>query len=142
MAEFTIRRRIRAPRERVWEAMLGLMAGPDGQPDYERPGDPPPHGPGAIKAVDLFGYPMREETLVLDPPRYREYHMISGLPVDAYRASTSLEAVGGETDLEWTARAECRDEKKAADFAEQCRGALEAAVGIVARRAEAGAEET
>ena len=128
---------IGAPRERVWEAMLGLMAGPDGEPGYEKLGDPPPHGPGAIKRVDLFGLRMREETVILEPPRRRAYRMISGLPVDAYDASFSLEAVGDETGLEWTGRVRSSDAAAAEEFAAKCRGVLEAAVGIIAQRAEA-----
>ena len=38
---------------------MGLIAGADGEPEYEQLGDPTPHGPGAIKEINLFGYPMR-----------------------------------------------------------------------------------
>ena len=138
MAEFTIRRRIRAPRERVWQEMLGLMAGADGEPEYEKQGVPAPHGPGAIKEVNLFGYPMREETVALEPPCRRAYRMISDIPVDSYDGCTTLEAVGDATDLEWTARAEAADAARAEDFAEKCRGVLERAVEIIAARSENG----
>jgi len=136
MTKFTIRRRIRATRERVWEEMLALMNGPDGEPEYERPGDPAPHGPGAIKEVNLFGDPMREETLDLDPPSRRRYRMISGMPVDDYVGETTLEFRDGETELVWTARTRSSDPAIERDYAEKCEAVLERAVAIIAEQAE------
>jgi hypothetical protein len=136
MTEFTIRRRIRATRERVWEEMLALMNGPDGEPEYERLGDPAPHGPGAIKAVNLFGYAMREETLDLEPPSRRRYRMISGVPVDDYVGETTLESRDGETELVWTARTRSSDPAIERDYAEKCEAVLERAVAIIAEQAE------
>jgi hypothetical protein len=137
MVEFMIRRRIQAPRERVWAEMLGLMAGADGEPEYERLGDPPPHGPGAVKEIDLFGYPMREETLELEPPARRVYRLISGMPVDGYEGCTTLESVDADTELEWTARAHAEDAAVAEDFMKKCHDTLEVAVRMIAERAEA-----
>ncbi len=136
MPEFVIRRRIKAPRKRVWEALLGLMAGANGEPEYEKAGDPAPHGPGAIKQMNLFGYPMREETVALDPPHRRAYRMISGMPVDSYDAEATLEESNGETELTWKAVIRSADEAVANDFAEKSKGMLEIAVRFVTERSE------
>jgi hypothetical protein len=136
MAEFTIRRRIQAPRERVWQEMLGLMAGANGEPEYEKLGNPAPHGPGAVKEINLFGYPMREETVALEPPCQRAYRLISGMPVDSYDGCMTLEAVEEATELEWTARMDAADAALAEDFAEKCRGVLERAIELITARSE------
>ena len=136
MSTFVIRNQIRASRERVWEVLMGLMAGADGEPEYERLGDPAPHGPGAIKEIDLFGYPMREETTALDPPRRRAYRLISGMPVDSYNGEVTLEEQAGETEIVWKAVIDSDDPALTADFAEKCRGILEVAVRFVSERSE------
>ncbi len=135
---FEIRRKIDAPRERVWQAVLDLMSGPDGRPDYAVEGNPPPHGPGAVKVFDLPGTGrLREQTLALEPPRRRAYRITEGAPVDRYEAETLIEAAGDASELRWSGEVHAGDAAAEARFAALARRTLEAAVERVARAAEA-----
>lgn len=111
------------------------MNGPDGRPDYQCEGSPPPHGPGARKQLELLGYSMIEETLELEAPALRRYHMISGAPVDRYTASVELESEGEGTLLVWSGDIE-GEEPAAATFCERAKELLEVAASIVAGSAE------
>lgn len=96
-----------APPERVWALLGDLAHWPDWSSfdavEVERPGDPPPHGVGAIHVMISGGgkYRVREEVLVYEPPKHYAYSMLSGLPLRDYRADVTLTTNGDGTAVEW-----------------------------------------
>src|SRR3954447_24479600 len=68
---------------------------------WEREGDPPPGGVGAIRALGLPKLGSREEIVAYDPPRHLAYVILSGLPVRDYRADVHLTPEGTGTRITW-----------------------------------------
>lgn len=69
---------------------------------WEREGDPPPGGVGAIRALGLKQVGSREEILAYDPPHHLAYTVLSGLPVSSYRADVHLTPENGGTRITWS----------------------------------------
>jgi hypothetical protein len=98
-----------APPERVfalladatsWPTWAGSMVG---HGSWEREGDPPPGGIGAIRKVGsrpVFGY---EQIVAYEPPTHHAYTMVRGNPVKNYRADVHLRANNGGTTITWGA---------------------------------------
>ena len=102
----TVTGRSDAPREQVfalledvtsWKAWTRVPAG-----RYEREGDPPPHGVGAIRTFGKRGA-AREEVVAHEPPHHYAYVILSGVPVRDYRADVNLTADGSGTRITWSA---------------------------------------
>ena len=68
---------------------------------WEREGDPPPGGVGAIRALGMKRVGSREEILAYEPPAHLAYTILSGLPVRDYRADVHLTSDGGGTRIVW-----------------------------------------
>jgi hypothetical protein len=103
----TVTERSEAPPEQVfalledatsWKDWTFVPAG-----RYEREGDPPPHGVGAIRQLGSRFGGSREEVVAHDPPRHLAYVILSGLPVREYRADVDLTPDGSGTRIEWRA---------------------------------------
>jgi len=99
-----------APPERVfalladatsWTKWAGPMVG---HAEWEREGDPPPGGIGAIRKVGRWPVYGREEIVASDPPSHHAYTLVSRNPVRNYRADITLVPDGdGGTHLTWSA---------------------------------------
>jgi hypothetical protein len=74
------------------------------QSSWERHGDPPPAGIGAIRKVGMWPILMREETIVFEQDRRHVYRLIGpSLPARDYRAELLLTPnPQGGTDIRWT----------------------------------------
>jgi Polyketide cyclase / dehydrase and lipid transport len=73
------------------------------QSSWERQGDPPPGGVGAVRKVGMWPMLMREKTIAYEKDRRHAYAQIGPrLPAKDYRAELLLtpNATGG-TDLRW-----------------------------------------
>ena len=92
-----IERHVDTTRERVWDALLDLVDG------YETPGDPAPHGPGAVKRFTLDDLELTEVTVSLEAPWRRVYHVTDGAPVGFYQGSTVIVPEGTGCILVWAA---------------------------------------
>ncbi|MEU5878938.1 SRPBCC family protein [Spirillospora sp. NPDC047279] len=64
-----------------------------------RQGDEQRYGVGSVKKVP----PVREETVVFDPPFHFAYVALSGMPVRNYRSDVRLEERDGATFIRWQA---------------------------------------
>lgn len=96
-----LERHLDVARERVWDALLELLdAGSGG---YDTPGDPPPHGAGAIKRFRLDDLDLTEETISLEAPWRRVYQIVAGAPVVFYQGSTVIVPEGDGCILMWAA---------------------------------------
>jgi uncharacterized protein YndB with AHSA1/START domain len=67
---------------------------------WEREGEPPPAGVGAIRRLGVRGASSREEIVVYDPPRHLAYVWHTRLVRD-YRADVRLEQEGTGTRIRW-----------------------------------------
>jgi uncharacterized protein YndB with AHSA1/START domain len=102
-----------APIETVWR----LLSTVDTWPTWsrhklarlERDGNPTPDGLGAIRVLGLNpGKPTkcnREEVVAFDPPTHFAYRLLSGPPLDDYRADVALTPMPtGGTRITWESR--------------------------------------
>jgi hypothetical protein len=71
--------------------------------ELERPGDPPPEGPGAIRVFRRGRTTGRDQVVEVVPDRRFGYLSLSGLPVRDYRAQIDLEPAGDGTTIGWHA---------------------------------------
>jgi len=67
---------------------------------WEREGDPPPGGVGAIRRLGMRGASSREEIVSYDPPRRLGYVWRTRVIRD-YRAEVRLEPDGSGTSIAW-----------------------------------------
>ena len=68
---------------------------------WEREGDPPPGGVGAVRRLGLWPFVGREEVVEHVPPVRHSYVVLSGIPVDDYRADVELTPDGAGTTIAW-----------------------------------------
>jgi uncharacterized protein YndB with AHSA1/START domain len=68
---------------------------------WEREGDPPPGGIGAVRRLGAAVFSAREEIVAYDPPRRLAYSVRSGQPVRTHRADVLLEPDAGGTRIVW-----------------------------------------
>ncbi len=71
------------------------------QSAWERQGDPPPGGVGAVRLLGLRPLWVREETVAYEQDRRHEYVMRTPMPVRDYRAELVLTPLPDGTDIVW-----------------------------------------
>jgi hypothetical protein len=71
--------------------------------ELERPGDPPPEGPGAIRIFRRGRTVGRDQIVEVVPGRRFGYASLSGLPVRDYRGHVDLEPDAHGTTIRWQA---------------------------------------
>lgn len=69
----------------------------------ERPGDPPPEGPGAVRVFRRGRTTGRDLLVEVVPGRRLGYVSLSGLPVRDYHATVDLEQTRDGTAIRWRA---------------------------------------
>jgi hypothetical protein len=86
-----------ATRWREWAGSMITVS------EWEREGDPPPGGVGAIRRLGRPPALAREQILEYDPPHHLAYTIVRGLPVRGYHADVELlPATGGGTTIRWS----------------------------------------
>src|SRR3954451_4558642 len=96
-----------APPQRVFDLLADATtwrrwAGPMVlQSWWEREGDPPPGGIGAIRRLGMRGASSREEIVAYDAPRHLGYIWLTRVIRD-YRADVRLEPDGTGTRIVWS----------------------------------------
>jgi uncharacterized protein YndB with AHSA1/START domain len=123
------------------QAVFDLLADASGWPrwagpliaraSWEREGDPPPGGVGAIRKFGRWPQTSREQIVAYDPPHHLAYRVLSGVPVRDYRADIDIAPEGAGTMLRWRATFTPKIPGTGALFAR----VLRAIVGGFARRA-------
>jgi len=103
-----------APPERIFALLADATSWPSwanpvvGHGSWEREGEPPPGGVGAIRKVGRWPVLGREAVVAHDPPTHHAYTILSGQPVRSYRADVVLTADGTGTVITWGATFEPR----------------------------------
>jgi hypothetical protein len=131
---FVVEQFIAAPRPIVWSALLDFL-GSEATGGYEREGDPPPHGPGALKVFALDHWTLVEETLTLEPPWRRVYAITGGAPVRSYQGTTLLLDEGSGTRLVWSCLIEPLIEGGSEAYEARVRTAIPKAIAAIERAA-------
>lgn len=98
-----------AAPDAVWRLLADVRTWPDwsrfDEADYEREGDPPPHGVGAVRRFRTGRMWSRETVLTFDPPARFSYDYVGSLPIRDYRADVTLSALDdGGTRITWQSR--------------------------------------
>lgn len=105
-ASFTIHRTIRAPVEKVFDAITDhrnyARVTPLRTSTLEKEGTPAPNGLGAIRKLGLAGPPIVEEVIGYERPSFFSYKVLKGLPVSEQVGEVRLRDVGGATELTYT----------------------------------------
>lgn len=108
MASFTLVREVNAPPEAVFDALTDHRRYAEMTPlrksELEREGEPAPNGVGAIRVLSAVGPPLREETIVYEPPTRFAYTLLSGLPVRDHVGTVSLEPNGDGTKVTYAVK--------------------------------------
>jgi Polyketide cyclase / dehydrase and lipid transport len=91
--------------ERVWDILVDASRWNEWArfkvSKYEREGNVDTHGVGAIR---VFGQPpmlSREEVVAFEPHAHFAYKLLSGMPIDGYRADVHLEATPTGSTIIW-----------------------------------------
>jgi uncharacterized protein YndB with AHSA1/START domain len=106
-ASYEVHARSAAPPPRVFEVLADAprwreWAGPFVRESrWEREGDPPPGGVGAIRRLGAKAMGSREQIVAYDPPRHLAYTWLTRVVRD-YRADVRLESDGGGTRIVWS----------------------------------------
>jgi uncharacterized protein YndB with AHSA1/START domain len=103
--QFTIRRSLDAPVDRVWEIVgnLGASPGPGVDVRVEKPGAA--DGTGLVRVVKVGRTTAHEEITAVGPGHAIRYRLIKGAPVRDYTSGVALEeSPGGGTVVSWDAR--------------------------------------
>jgi len=102
-----------APAETVWHLLSTVSSWPAWSRHklarLERDGSPTPDGVGAIRVLGVKpskpAKVNREEVVAFDAPTHFGYVLLSGLPLDDYRADVTLSATpDGGTHITWESR--------------------------------------
>lgn len=105
-ASFTINRTIRAPAQKVFEAITDHRAYAEMTPmrktTLDKEGTPAPNGLGAVRRLVLVGPAIVEEVVGYEPPGFFAYKALSGLPVREHLGEVRLREVGGATEMTYT----------------------------------------
>ena len=108
MASFTFVREVEAPPETVFEVLTDHRRYAEITPlrrsELEREGEPAPNGVGAIRVLSSIGPPLREETIVYEPPRRFSYKLLSGAPLRDHVGTVALEPAGEGTKVTYAVR--------------------------------------
>lgn len=101
MSELTIRRRIDAPREAVFDTLTDARRYPDytsiRRVEIERAGEGDANGRGAIRALHVVGPPVRERVIAYERARLFSFEVLSGAPMRAYLGTQTFESDGRGT---------------------------------------------
>jgi uncharacterized protein YndB with AHSA1/START domain len=109
VASFTFVREVEAPPEVVFDVLTDHRRYADITPlrksVLEREGDPAPNGVGAIRKLSAVGGPpLREETIVYEPPSRFSYKLLSGMPLRDHVGTVELTPDGGGTKVTYAVR--------------------------------------
>ncbi len=106
---YEVTARSSAPPERVFALLADATSWPRwagpviAHGSWERQGDPPPGGVGAIRKLGRWPQFGREEIVAYELPTHHAYTMLSGQPVRNYRADVRLTPDGAGTLIRWGA---------------------------------------
>ena len=110
MSSYEVTAHSSAPPERVFALLDDALSWKQwakptiGRAEWEREGDPPPGGVGAIRKLGRWPIYGREEIVASEPPSHYAYTMLSGNPVRNYRADITLVSDdAGGTRITWSA---------------------------------------
>jgi len=116
-----------APPQRVWDTLLAMIEAGVG---YVEPGNPAPHGVGAILHLPFAEEdPLIETVTGFEPPRVRRYKVEGEAShLDRYEAVFVVEPAGETSQLQWFLDV---DEDPSAEGAEFVAFAIELIGGFV-----------
>ncbi|MDP9334009.1 MAG: SRPBCC family protein [Actinomycetota bacterium] len=106
---YEVTARSSAPPERIFALLADAASWPRwagpliAHGSWEREGDPPPGGIGAIRKVGRWPQFGREQIVASEPPTHHGYTMLSGQPTRNYRADVRLTPDGADTLIIWSA---------------------------------------
>jgi uncharacterized protein YndB with AHSA1/START domain len=108
VASFTFVREVDAPPEVVFDVLTDhrryAEITPMRKSVLEREGESVSNGVGAIRKLSAVGPPLREETIVYEPPSRFSYRLLSGAPLRDHVGTVELTPQAGGTKLVYAVR--------------------------------------
>lgn len=96
----SLERHIKAPRDHAWAVFLAAIEEAAGR--YVVPGEPAPHGVGAVLHLPMGdGDPLVETVQSFEPPWRRNYRVEGDMPLDFYEGTFVFRDDGDECHLSW-----------------------------------------
>jgi uncharacterized protein YndB with AHSA1/START domain len=99
---------VAAPVETVFEVLTDHRGysriTPLRKSTLEREGEPAPNGVGAVRVLSSLGPPLREETIVYEPPTRFSYKLLSGAPLRDHVGTIELTPGEGGTRFVYAVR--------------------------------------
>jgi hypothetical protein len=93
------------PAQELFALLVDEMSWPEWSPlgsaELQAPGEPDPHGIGAIRRFKTGRSVSIERVVECEAPRRFSYELVSGLPLEGYRAVVELTPRDGGTDIHW-----------------------------------------
>jgi uncharacterized protein YndB with AHSA1/START domain len=100
MLEIDVEERSSAPPERVW-ALLADAATWSRWAPFDRAEVEVGEGLGELRHFQRGRRTTRERVTVFEPPRRFGYELVSGIPIEDYRAEVTLTPADGGTAIRW-----------------------------------------
>ena len=82
-----------------WKDWAGATVGVS---EWDREGDPPPGGVGAVRKLGRWPFFTREQITEYEPPHHIGYTILSGVPVRGYHADIDLRTDATGTTIRWS----------------------------------------
>lgn len=105
-ANFTIQRTIKAPVDKVFEALTDhrgyASMTPVRKSTLDKEGTPAPNGLGAVRRLVAVGPAIVEEVVGYEPNSFFAYKALSGLPVKEHLGEVRLSEQGAFTNMVYT----------------------------------------
>lgn len=132
----SLERHVRATRDHTWATLLAELESATG---YVEPGDPPPHGVGAVLHVpfDPVGPPLVETVISFEPPWRRVYRLEGDTGLDLYEGTFALRDDGDECHLAWAVVADPEPSTEGEAFLERAIAAIGGFLDRIVAAAEA-----
>ncbi len=96
---FAVERELSTDRRSAWDLLHEVLVGESG--GYRTEGDPPPHGLGAVRELEVGGLALTETVISHEPP-WRRVYGLAGTPLALCEGTTAFVDRGPSCLVSWS----------------------------------------